>query len=195
MKKIILASASPRRKLLLSLADIDFETEPSNITEEFDDNLPPESIVRNIAVRKARAVFEKKDARDNIIIIGADTSVIAENKILNKPADFNEAFDMLKTLSGKTHLVITGVCILSLETELSFTETTEVAFNHLSDDQITYYVKKYTPFDKAGGYAIQEWIGAVGIKSIKGDYYNVMGLPVNKLLKKLNGLGVKLPGF
>lgn len=190
MKDLILASASSRRVKLLDLADLDFESEASYASEDYDKGLTPEIIVRNLAVRKAKKVFEIRKDKESIVVVGADTVVVLGEIILNKPHDFNDAFSMLKNLSGKPHRVITGICILSEGTELSFTETTEVTFNHLTDEQIAYYIDNYKPFDKAGAYAIQEWIGAVGIKEIKGDYYNVMGLPVNKLLRKLKGLGI-----
>lgn len=192
MKELVLASASSRRVQLLDLADLDFEAEPSYASEDFNKELSPEIITRNLAVKKAKAVFQNRRDKETIVVVGADTVVVLDNIILNKPHDFDEAFSMLKNLSGKTHLVITGICILSEGTELSFTETTEVVFNRLSDEQIVYYINKYQPFDKAGAYAIQEWIGAVGIKEIKGDYYNVMGLPINKLLRKLEGLGIEV---
>lgn len=192
MKDLILASGSSRRVKLLDLADLVFESQQSYAPENFDEEASPELIVRNLAVRKAKTVFDDRQDKKSIVVVGADTIVVLDDKILNKPHHFDEAFAMLKSLSGKTHHVITGICILSEGTELSFTETTEVTFNNLTDEQITYYINHYHPFDKAGGYAIQEWIGAVGIKKISGDYYNVMGLPINKLLKKLTGLGIEV---
>lgn len=192
MKDLILASASSRRVQLLDLADLDFEAEPSYASEEYDKELFPEQIVRNLAIKKAKTVFENRRDRERIVVVGADTLVVLDGIILNKPHDFDEAFTMLKNLSGKTHDVITGICILSSDTELSFTETTEVTFNHMSDEQMAYYINNYSPYDKTGAYAIQEWIGAVGIKEIKGDYYNVMGLPINKLMRKLDALGIKV---
>lgn len=192
MKDLILASGSARRVKLLDLADLVFEAQQSYAPENFDKDLSPELIVRNLAVRKAKAVFDNRPDKKNIVVVGADTIVVLDNNILNKPHNSDEAFVMLKSLSGKTHHVITGICIMSEGTELSFTETTEVTFNHLTDEQIAYYINNYNPLDKAGSYAIQEWIGAVGIKKISGDFYNVMGLPVNKLLKKLNGLGIEV---
>lgn len=192
MKDLILASASSRRVQLLDLADLDFEAEPSYASEEYDKELMPEEVVRNLAIKKAKTVFENRRDKDRIVVVGADTLVVLEGIILNKPHDFDEAFTMLKNLSGKTHHVITGICILSSDTELSFTETTEVTFNHITDEQLAYYINKYSPYDKTGSYAIQEWIGAVGIREIKGDYYNVMGLPINKLIRKLDALGIKV---
>lgn len=192
MKDLILASASSRRVQLLDLADLDFEAEPSYASEEYDSEMPIEEIVRKLAIKKAKTVFNNRRDKERIVVVGADTLVVLDGIILNKPHDFDEAFTMLKNLSGRTHQVITGICILSSDKELSFTDTTEVTFNHMTDGQIVYYINHYNPYDKTGAYAIQEWIGAVGIKEIKGDYYNVMGLPVNKLLRKLDGLGIKL---
>jgi len=192
MKDLILASGSSRRVKLLDLADLVFEAQQSYASEGFDKDLSPELIVRNLAVLKAKTVFDGQRDKKSIVVVGADTIVVLNNQILNKPHSFDEAFSMLRSLSGKTHQVITGICILSEGTELSFTEITEVTFNHLTDEQINYYITNYPPYDKAGGYAIQEWIGVVGVKKISGDYYNVMGLPVNKLLKKLNGLGIEV---
>lgn len=192
MKDLILASASSRRVQLLDLADLAFTVEPSYADEKFNESLSPEIIVRNIATKKAKTVFEERKDKPDIVVIGADTIVVFGDHILNKPHGFDEAFSMLKNLSGKSHLVITGICILTDSLEFSFSETTEVIFSQLADDQIAYYINKYEPYDKAGAYAIQEWIGAVGIKEIKGDYYNVMGLPVNKLMRKLKGLGIEV---
>lgn len=192
MKDLILASASSRRVQLLDLADLAFTVEPSYANEDFNESLSPEVIVRKIATKKARTVYEERKDKADIVLIGADTIVVFGDHILNKPHGFDEAFSMLKNLSGKSHFVITGICILTDSLEFSFSETTEVVFSQLTDDQIAYYINKYEPYDKAGGYAIQEWIGAVGIKEIKGDYYNVMGLPINKLFRKLKGLGIEL---
>lgn len=192
MKDLVLASASSRRVQLLDLADLDFEAEPSYASEDYSKDLSPETVVRNLAIKKAKTVFENRKDKETIVVVGADTLVVLDDLILNKPHDFDEAFSMLRNISGKSHHVITGICILSEDTELSFTESTEVIFNHLADEQIAYYINKYSPYDKAGAYAIQEWIGAIGIKEIRGDYYNVMGLPINKLIKKLNGLGIEV---
>lgn len=186
MKPIILASQSPRRKQLLESAEIEFTVEVSGVTEDYDASASPEEIAAYLAKIKARAVAETKGK--DFIIISADTVVALDNTIYNKPNDFAEAVKMLQALSGRTHKVITGVCIISDNKEIVFSETTEVSFYQLATAQIEHYINKYKPFDKAGSYAIQEWIGLIGIKEIVGDYYNVMGLPVAKLLLELKKL-------
>ncbi len=183
MKSIILASQSPRRKQLLESAEIKFTVEVSGVAEDYDPLATPEEIATYLAQIKARAIAENKN--EHTIIISADTVVAFENTIYNKPADQAEAVKMLQELSGNTHHVITGVCIICGAKEIIFTETTQVSFYELSASQIEHYVNNYKPFDKAGSYAIQEWIGLVGIKEIAGDYYNVMGLPVARLLREL----------
>ncbi|MBU3714590.1 MAG: septum formation protein Maf, partial [Ferruginibacter sp.] len=155
--------------------------------ENFPDSILVENVPTYIARNKALAV--QQATKKSLPVLAADTIVVSENKILGKPKDKEEAIRFIKLLSGKTHRVITGVVILSGDNELSFTDTTEVEFYPLSDEQISYYVEKYHPFDKAGAYAIQEWIGVVGIKSIKGDFYNVMGLPVSRVVQALKTLG------
>lgn len=189
MNKIILASASPRRKQLLELAEIPFEVIVSGANESFPEILPAAEIAMHIAENKAMAVQEILNGQRNNkgqTIVAADTVVVLENKIIGKPKDREEAIQILTGLSGKTHYVITGVCILRDSERKLFAEKTEVDFNPLSLSQIEYYVDHYKPYDKAGAYAIQEWIGAIGIQSIKGDFYNVMGLPINKLVKELS---------
>ncbi|HSN08246.1 MAG TPA: Maf family protein [Hanamia sp.] len=185
MQKIILASGSPRRKQLLELAEISFEIIVSDIEETFPSDLPASQIAMHIAENKAVAVLENLDNSDAQTIIAADTVVVLDNEILGKPTDRKEAIAILSKLSGKTHKVITGVCILSATNKTIFAEETAVEFYSLSKKQIEYYVDNYKPYDKAGAYAIQEWIGAIGIKSIKGDFYNVMGLPVSRVVKEL----------
>jgi septum formation protein len=186
MQPIILASQSPRRQQLLQSAEIEFTVVVSGVEEDFDPSATPKEIAAYLAKIKAEAVAEIKGY--DTIIVAADTVVAYKNKIYNKPVDDAEAICMLQELSGNTHKVITGVCILSKDRKIVFTETTEVIFYELSQAQIEHYVKNYQPFDKAGGYAIQEWIGLVGIKEIIGDYYNVMGLPVARLLQVLRDL-------
>ncbi len=189
MNKIILASGSPRRKQLLELAEIPFEVIVSEADESYPGTLSAAEIAMHIAENKAIAVQEKLNLQHNNngqTIIAADTVVVLENKIIGKPKDREDAIQILTSLSGKTHYVITGVCILRDSEKKLFAEKTEVAFNPLSLSQIEYYVDHYKPYDKAGAYAIQEWIGAIGIQSIKGDFYNVMGLPINKLFKELS---------
>ena len=187
MKKIILASGSPRRKQLLELAGIPFEVEVSEIDESYPEELSPAEIAIHIASNKARAVQKRLEMGKNspLSVLAADTVVVLENNIIGKPLDRQNAIDILSRLSGRIHKVITGVCILNGFEEKVFAEETEVAFHELSLAQIEYYVDNYKPYDKAGAYAIQEWIGAIGIRSIKGDFYNVMGLPVSRVIQEL----------
>lgn len=184
MNRIILASQSPRRKQILEEAEIDFEIVVQQTDETYPDSLSAEEIPVHIAKQKAIAV--KKVLNNDCIIIAADTLVVINNKIIGKPADRNDAIKMLSELSGQKHLVITGVVITNDEKEIYFSDTTEVWFHELAAKQIEFYVDKYKPFDKAGAYAIQEWIGIIGIKKINGDFYNVMGLPVSRVVKELN---------
>lgn len=189
MKKIILASGSPRRKQLLELAEIPFEVIVAHTDESYPPELSSSETAKHIAENKAMAVHNKLQARDNgdaQTIIAADTVVVLENKIIGKPKNQEDAIAILSDLSGKIHKVITGVCILTKQNKIIFSEETEVEFYPLSAGQIEYYIDHYKPYDKAGAYAIQEWIGAIGIKSIKGDFYNVMGLPVSRVAKELN---------
>jgi septum formation protein len=182
-KKIILASQSPRRKQLLEQAEIAFEIIVIPTDETYPAELPIEEIPIHIAMQKAKAIGELyKDC----IIIAADTLVVLENKIIGKPKNEEDAIQILQKLSGKEHRVITGVYIQHGELVKQFSSTTFVQFNTLGNTQIKFYVEKYKPYDKAGAYAIQEWIGAIGIASIQGDFYNVMGLPINKVVTVLN---------
>ncbi|HEU5053114.1 MAG TPA: Maf family protein [Hanamia sp.] len=185
MQKIILASASPRRKQLLELAEIDFEVMVSNVEEIFPEGISPAQAAMHIAENKAIAIYETLDNGNEQTIIAADTVVVLNDEILGKPSDRKEAIEILEKLSGKTHKVITGVCILSSSNKTILAEETEVEFSLLSKKQLEHYVDNYKPYDKAGAYAIQEWIGAIGIKSIKGDFYNVMGLPVSRVVEEL----------
>jgi len=189
MQKIILASQSPRRKQLLEWAEIDFEVEVSEADEAFPENLPVEEIPVFIARNKAKAVQEKLN--NSSIILAADTIVVLNNKVITKPANREHAIRILQSLSGQTHYVITGVVLLKNENELSFADITQVTFHNLTDEQIFFYVDKYKPYDKAGAYAIQEWIGVTGIKSVNGDFYNVMGLPVSRVLQEINKFQLK----
>jgi septum formation protein len=186
MQKIILASQSPRRKQLLERAEIDFTIEASDTDESYPPEIPVEEIPVFIARNKAKAVQQRLNT--DSIILAADTIVVLNNEIINKPSGKTHAIQILKSLSGKTHLVITGVVLLYNEQEISFADVTEVIFHELTDEQISFYVDKYKPYDKAGAYAIQEWIGVAGIKAIKGDFYNVMGLPVSRVLQQINKL-------
>lgn len=182
---ILLASKSPRRQELMQLLDLKFEIPASlEVEETYPDSLPCEKIPEYLSQKKASAY--KDSLKDNEILVTADTVVIIDSEILGKPHSELEAKTMLRKLSGNTHKVVTGVTITSLSTQKTFSSITEVDFDVLSDEEIEHYVKKYQPFDKAGAYGIQEWIGAVGIKAIRGSFYNVMGLPVHRLYKELN---------
>ncbi len=194
MPSFILASQSPRRKTLLEWAEIPFEIIVSDIDESYPTSLTIEAVPEFIAKNKALAVKEMilstKPVLANACIIAADTVVVLDQKIIGKPSNKQEAIDSLLALSGQTHKVITGVVLLHQDKEISFSETTLVEFHTLTLAQIEFYVDKYQPYDKAGGYAIQEWIGVVGIKKITGDFYNVMGLPVSKLVQKIKQLNL-----
>ena len=194
VSKIILASKSPRRSQLLQWADIPFEVIVSETDESYPHNLSDAEIAMHIACDKATAVKKIVEDSDTNVstypILAADTIVVLNNKIIGKPPGRSEAIETLKLLSGKTHSVITGVCILSGEKKITFADETLVEFHSLSQQQIEYYVDNYHPYDKAGAYAIQEWIGVTGIRSITGDFYNVMGLPVSRVIKELKGLGL-----
>ena len=183
-KNIILASQSPRRYELLKSLDIKFKTFViKGINESFPTNIKLENIAVFLAKQKANEYSEQIDK--NTIIITADTIVKYKNNILNKPKNRGEAIEMLKKLSGSKHKVITGVCLSSKSKQKCFKSSTKVYFNKLNVKEIEYYIDKYKPFDKAGSYGIQEWIGFIGISKIKGSFYNVMGLPVQKLYKEL----------
>ncbi len=186
MKRIILASGSPRRKMLLDWAELKFEVIVSDTDESFSSDLDPAEVAISIAQKKNQAVVAQlnNDIAD-AIVISADTIVVLNNEIIGKPLDRNDALGIIKKLSGKSHQVITAVNIRDKEQDICFHDTTEVVFHELADDQIMHYVDNYKPYDKAGAYAIQEWIGVVGIHSIRGDFYNVMGLPVSRVLKSL----------
>lgn len=183
---LILASASPRRKQLLSDAGYTFDIVVAHTDESYPATLPTDQVPEYIAREKALAVQEllSEKAADSIII-AADTVVILEEEIIGKPEDAAHAKEILHKLSGKTHRVITGVYLLNGETAQSFCSVTSVTFNPITDAQIDYYIENFKPFDKAGAYAIQEWIGLIGVSHINGDIYNVIGLPVNKLATAL----------
>jgi len=183
MKRIILASQSPRRKQLLEWAEIPFEIIVKPTDETFPEGSKVDDAAIHIARQKAQAVEEVADK--NAIILAADTLVVLKGRIIGKPKDRAEATRILSDLSGNKHVVITGVVIKQNDREISFADSTEVYFHELSKDQIEFYVDKYKPYDKAGAYAIQEWIGVVGIRSVVGDFYNVMGLPVSRVFRAL----------
>lgn len=182
--RIILASRSPRRQYLLKELGMDFDIMETNIPEDYPDGLTPEQIARFLAEKKADA-FDLSRLPEKTIVIAADTIVSLEGEILGKPVNFEEAFGMLKKLSGKRHDVITGVCILSRKRKEIFSVNSRVFFKILSDEEIEYYINNFRPYDKAGGYGIQEWIGYVGIDRIEGSFFNVMGLPVKEVYEEL----------
>jgi septum formation protein len=187
--KIVLASQSPRRKQLLEWAEVEFDVLTRETDETWPEGMPVEEIPIHIAREKARSVMQLElynRYEKGVPVLAADTIVVLDNQVLGKPLNAEQAFAMLKALSGRTHKVITGVVILNHEKEVRFSDITDVHFHQLPDDDLRYYVDKFQPFDKAGAYAIQEWIGVVGIKSISGDYYNVMGLPVSRVIRTLN---------
>ena len=184
MTQIILASQSPRRKQLLEWAEVPFEIVANETEETYPHGLMPDAVAIHIARQKALAVRQLVPA--DAIILAADTIVVLNNRIIGKPKNRRDAIAILQGLSGSKHAVITGVVICKEEKEIAFADTTDVYFHELSNEQIEFYIDKYKPFDKAGAYAIQEWIGVVGIKSVSGDFYNVMGLPVSRVVRELN---------
>lgn len=193
-KTIVLASRSPRRKQLLQWAEIDFDILVRDTDESYPAVLPVEEIPVYIARNKANSVltckeFERYESGNTIL--AADTIVVLDGTVIGKPENRQAAIETLTLLSGKTHAVITGVVIKSGEKEVAFSDRTEVGFHELTADEIKFYVDKYQPYDKAGAYAIQEWIGVVGIRFINGDFYNVMGLPVSRVVKTLRDLEEK----
>ena len=180
MRPVILASQSPRRKTLLEWAEIPFEIIVQPTDESFPDGMRVEDVPVHIAINKARAIVQP-----GRIVVAADTVVVLDETVIGKPAGREEAVDTLARLSGRVHRVITGVVVKEDEREEAFSDVTEVEFHELSDNDIRFYVDKYAPYDKAGAYAIQEWIGVRGIRRVSGDFYNVMGLPVNRLVQVL----------
>lgn len=182
-KEIFLLSHSPRRRELLERLGIKFKITTSNVKEVYPHNLSPIEIAKYLSSLKANNTDIELHA--NTICISADTVVCLDNKILGKPEDEKESYDMLCSLSGRSHQVITGVTIKGLDKQITFAQKTDVTFNHLSREDILYYIRKYSPFDKAGSYGIQEWIGMIGVKSINGCFYNVMGLPIAALYEEL----------
>ena len=182
--RIILASNSPRRKELLSGLDIDYDILVlPNIDESYPSDLQKEDVAEYLSKKKADAY--KDYLKTDTLLITADTVVILKDRLFGKPTDENDAKQMLHQLSGNTHQVITGVCISTQEKKVSFSVQSDVRFCTLSDSEISYYVDKYKPLDKAGAYGIQEWIGYIGIEFISGSYFNIMGLPVQRLFQEL----------
>jgi septum formation protein len=181
--KIILASRSPRRQQLLRDLGLKFDVVIREYIETYPEGLNGEEIARYVAHEKA--VSFRNDISDNEIVIAADTIVWCNNRVLGKPVDLEDAIHILKEISGNIHEVITGVTIFSLSKELTFFDSTKVTFEALSEEEICYYVDEFKPYDKAGAYGIQEWIGLIACSHINGSYFNVVGLPVQKLYKEL----------
>jgi len=183
--QIILASASPRRKQLLQELGVNFRVQPKDIEEHFDANLSPELVAEQLSESKALA-FSEEELDEKTIIITADTVVTIDGVILGKPKDAEEAREMLRRLSGRSHEVITGVTLRSATKMETFSVVTKVFFKELSDEEIDYYITNFKPFDKAGAYGIQEWIGHIAVERIEGSYFNVMGLPTHRLYMELH---------
>ena len=182
--KIILASNSPRRKELLAGIDVDFEVRViQDIDESYPADIPTKDIAEYISRKKA-AVYQTRMADDELIIT-ADTIVVLDSEVMGKPHDEADASRMLHELSGRSHQVITGVTLTTTTRQQSFSVETDVTFKTLSDEEINYYVQRYKPFDKAGAYGIQEWIGHIGVTGLQGSYFNVMGLPVQRIYEAL----------
>ncbi len=186
--KIILASASPRRSDLMKMAGLTFEIRVKNTPETHPEGVIIEAIPQHLAERKAMAFFD--EIGEGEVILAADTIVIFNGKVFEKPQHREDAIAMLTSLSGQTHKVVTGVCLLSKSKKVSFRDETKVTFNALNESEIVFYVDNFKPYDKAGAYACQEWIGAVAIAKFEGDYFNVVGLPVNKVYQHLKEFDV-----
>lgn len=183
-RKLLLASLSPRRHALLSNLGLDFEVaEAIDVDEAYPDIMPADDVAPYLSKIKAEAYRSLLD--EKTVLITADTTVVIGNDVLGKPRDAEEATHMLQRLSGNKHKVITGVTLTDCKKQLSFSVTTEVEFAELSEEEINFYVQNFKPFDKAGAYGIQEWIGCVGVKNINGSFYNVMGLPLHRLFDEL----------
>jgi septum formation protein len=181
--KIILASQSPRRQELLHDLGLKFDIVIKEYNESYPEGLNGSEIARYVAHEKSASF--KQNISDNEIVITADTIVWCNNKVLGKPVDSGDAIKILQQISGNTHEVITGVTLLSLSREVTFSESTRVTFESMSDEEIIYYVESFKPYDKAGAYGIQEWIGLAACSHIEGSYFNVVGLPVQRLYKEL----------
>ncbi len=182
-KKLILGSNSPRRKEILSQAGFDFEVEVRETNEDFSSELDLDKVPEFLALNKA---LEFQDDINGRLILTADTVVISENRILNKPQNYQEAVEMLELLSNSEHKVVTGVCILGDEIQKVFSDIALVKFNKLSHQEIDYYIRTCKPFDKAGSYGVQDFIGMIGIPKINGSFYTVMGLPIHLIYKNLS---------
>ena len=183
-KNLILASQSPRRQYLLKELGLNFEIMPTHVDEVYPEGMTPAQIAVFLAELKAGS-FDTSRLHENSIVIAADTLVCIDYEILGKPGNYFEAVSMLEKLSGSKHTVITAVCLKSRRKQKTFHVVSDVYFRELNKDEIDYYIKNFQPFDKAGGYGIQEWIGYIGISKIEGSYFNIMGLPVKELYEEL----------
>lgn len=182
MQKLIVASNSARRQQLMKDAGFEFEVHVLDVDETLEADISNETAAEYLAEKKNkayRAIFKDE------VVLTSDTVVVSNGEILGKPKDEQEAFHMIKSMSGSSHQVISGVCISSPDNKVSFSDVTHVQFEELSPEEINYYIENYKPYDKAGSYGIQEWIGMIGIQSIQGSFYNVMGLPINKVYQTL----------
>ena len=182
---LLLASNSPRRKELLTQLGYQFDIVKIDVDESYPSQLKPDEIAEYVSAKKAKAF----DVNENEILLTSDTIVALDQKILLKPKDENEAFEMIKSLSGKVHQVYTAFTLKTVDSEISKTSKTDVEFSEISDEEIKFYIKTYKPFDKAGSYGIQEWLGMTKIKNISGSFYSVMGLPVDLVYEELKKLG------
>ena len=185
--KLILGSQSPRRHQIMQDLGISFTTRIISIDEHFPEDLAVNHIAEYLAQEKGKAHLSSL-AYDELVIT-ADTTVVVDEQVLNKPSNTTEAAAMLKQLSGRSHQVISGVCLTTQQWQRSFSEQTTVHFIPLTQEEVSFYIETYQPYDKAGGYAIQEWIGMIGISRIEGSYFNVVGLPVNRLYHELKQIG------
>lgn len=181
---IILASKSPRRQELLKGIGVDFSILTKEVDESFPSKLPLIDVAPFLSLKKAKA-FEDSELPENYMVITADTVVIVENEILGKPKDRDDAIRMMNLLSGKAHKVVTGVTVHTKEKTKTFSVTSKVTFETLDNQEIDYYIDNFKPYDKAGAYGVQEWIGYIGVSNVEGSYYNVMGLPTQRLYKVL----------
>ncbi|HAA19967.1 MAG TPA: septum formation protein Maf [Cytophagales bacterium] len=177
--RLVLASKSPRRQQLLSELGVEFVVRTKDVPEDYPDELPKTEIARYLAERKARA--HQPELAQEEVVLTSDTTVVLDNRLLEKAADADEARSMLQALSGRTHQVITGVCLAGPNRLESFDDTTEVTFRGLTSQEIDYYINTFQPFDKAGAYGIQEWIGMIGVERMVGSYFTVMGLPTHRV--------------
>ncbi len=181
---IVLASKSPRRQELLKGIGIDFSILTKEVDENYPQRLPAIDVAPFLSLKKAKA-FEDAELPDNYMVITADTVVIVENEILGKPKDRDDAVRMMNLLSGKVHKVVTGVTVHTKEKTKTFSVISKVTFETLDNQEIDYYIDNFKPYDKAGAYGVQEWIGYIGVSNVEGSYYNVMGLPTQRLYKVL----------